>query len=1457
MKIQSTFQIYSKLFLTICSIFFTQTIVAQQEFLIRFQPNTDIGIIEKVLNDLSAEKIRTFNITTGSLIPQIYHIQRIESAMELGNLTLKGKEEILAYYNQHSDVKYMEENYDDYELAFMPLNNNFDDPWLSDQWHLEKIRAMEAFGLLSDYNSVQTVEVAVLDTGVDYHEDIDGNFSPLQVLNLMNYNADVDDDLGHATHIMGILAAVSNNTTGIVGFPNVKVLPVKIFDFNNAGELRTTTTAIIDGILHAITRGTPIINCSFGGASYSQALYDVLKYAEEEGHLIIAAAGNQSRDIEATPFYPASYSLENIIAVGASDSNDERADISNSGAESVDIFAPGEHILSTFPGNDYCRKSGTSMAAPLVGAVAAMILGICEGMPPAIVKKIIVSSADNITDLNGLCVANGRLNARAALEAAECSFYAYFNATNYAPCLDELVTFEAQVLPDIVNAFWMIDGILVASNTFSSNSTFDTEGIHTVSLTVQNVLGELDTYETIVNVRPSLADASFNIDQQGNTIAFNPTIQNPVYSYFWNFGDGISSQLMQPFHVFTKGDYIVSLVITNDCGSQIVEKKIVVDSNIIACPNTPTFTLSPSNICAGEVVYFDNTSNGFTHFGWIINEKLLVTGTTSNPDFDYTPLGSEEILEITLVGFNKFTGCASSLTQMVFIDQDAIFPGDVNLDGVVNQEDMQLLEIALGASGPARTTSNPTEFRPQCSQDWNTTFTNGINHKHADTDGSGEINELDEIVICDNWGLTNADNLITPPQESSVAELELQASAVYHPNTETIKVTYELVSLNEGNINLESLSFESSLEEVMETIESVELENSISETNTAFLGCDNTTPPVNQIPVVIGDIGSWSNIELGVSIQFFTTTGRITDVLAGEEEETFCVNIPITNVVGLDDQGNPIQIKVNTQVYVEVIDEVCNTSFHTSFPTAQKQDLRVYETIQMADGGFLTAANQNNDNALLIKSDEEGNVEWERSFDSGKIEEIYTLIATKDGGVLVLGVQRKNQEDTGLIYLMKLDEEGNLVIAKKIESGLYSRAYKITALKNGKYAIAGFSQKQQNVRVLLFVIVDEKGNVLESYEMGKSSIAVEWIELEEGYALVGEAYNYKTDCDNLLFARLTKDMEVESVKWFAYDDKTDVIGFGIRPTPDGGYILLGQTEDKLIEEESRQAFVLKLDKKEKLEWAKTLEADGVQYALSVIVNENETYTVSAGAFTYLPSLSNHYILTLNKNGNVIQNKSVRLGGEGNILGAFVNLCEDGSLISANVKWENDGNEGISSTLQLWKSERDLFSSLIDRCEISHPEIRQKDITRDLQVYSRRGFLKEIELTAEEIPTVKSELSVETEVHCRKVCKNKSLQVETSKDKLTPSIEQAISLKDLYPNPVRELLSVEIRNTSSMEEKARIEVYDYMGNLQMVQEVLLQSHHNKLTMNTSDLPSGMHILQVKFGENIISRRFIKQ
>jgi len=298
------------------------------------------------------------------------------------------------------------------------------DPSFVNQWGLHKINAPLAWDITQGSS---IVKVGIIDTGIDPHPDLNANL--VAGWNFVSNNNSTGDTNGHGTHVAGIVGAVGNNYTGISGVSwNVKLVPLKISGYDSE---------IIDAINYAKNNYIPILNLSWSGPGNNNALLTAIN---GYSGLFVCSAGNGDSNgigynIGTTKIYPASWSSPSnrIITVGATNSDDTRVSFSNFSSTSVDIFAPGgenvnvsgEYILSTYKSGQYVYLPGTSMAAPFVTGVAALLKAQAFALDARSIKKIIKRTVDTPPALNGLCVTNGRLNASVALN---------FTVQNWMPC---------------------------------------------------------------------------------------------------------------------------------------------------------------------------------------------------------------------------------------------------------------------------------------------------------------------------------------------------------------------------------------------------------------------------------------------------------------------------------------------------------------------------------------------------------------------------------------------------------------------------------------------------------------------------------------------------------------------------------------------------------------------------------------------------------------------------------------------------------------------------------------------------------------------------------------------------------------------------------------------------------------------------------------------------------------
>lgn len=334
----------------------------------------------------------------------------------------------LRAYRQRPEVEYAEPDY------VVHLIGTPNDPLFPQVWNLlntgqnggtagDDIAATLAWNLSTgDHNVV----VATLDTGIDYtHPDLLPNlFRNTAVCDGVNdgtngcygistvyYTSNTLDDNGHGTHVSGTIGAAGNNNLGVVGINwNVQLLTCKFLDSNGNGQ---TSDAIscLDYVLQMKNAGYNVVatNNSWGGGEYSQALVDAIQAQLQAGILFVTAAGNDFSNNDVNPVFPANTLLSNVISVAATTRTDSLAVFSNTGRHTVHLGAPGQEILSTWPGGNYAILSGTSMATPHVAGAIALLAAQNPNLNWSSLKNLILTGGTSRASLSQTVTAK-RLN---------------------------------------------------------------------------------------------------------------------------------------------------------------------------------------------------------------------------------------------------------------------------------------------------------------------------------------------------------------------------------------------------------------------------------------------------------------------------------------------------------------------------------------------------------------------------------------------------------------------------------------------------------------------------------------------------------------------------------------------------------------------------------------------------------------------------------------------------------------------------------------------------------------------------------------------------------------------------------------------------------------------------------------------------------------------------------------
>ncbi|MCI4625307.1 MAG: S8 family serine peptidase [Candidatus Magnetoovum sp. WYHC-5] len=407
-------------------------------------------LIVKFKDEVDEETVKAVHDGIGTtFIKKITAVDNLELVKLPQGMTVKDAVEL---YNQDANVQYAEPNYIMKGSSISP-----NDPYFSQQYSLYNdgsykngtvgadIKVTEAWEIST---GSPNIVVAIIDTGVNYnHPDLgsnvwsnskesrdgldnDGNGFIDDVIgwdfigdDYLNPTEDNDpmDDYGHGTHVSGTIGALTNNKEGVSGINwEVKIMPLRAL----GADLETTVSAVVAAIGYATDNGANVINASWGWSDHrSNALYEAIEAALKKNILFVAAAGNESQNIDYVADYPSTYDIDNIMVVSASDQNDELASFTNFGAKVVDVAAPGVDICSTVtPYNGSilydCSYSGTSMSAPHVSGLAALLWSYYTQFDYAQIKSMIKEYVDVFDeDYSGKLSSKGRINAWKSMSA--------------------------------------------------------------------------------------------------------------------------------------------------------------------------------------------------------------------------------------------------------------------------------------------------------------------------------------------------------------------------------------------------------------------------------------------------------------------------------------------------------------------------------------------------------------------------------------------------------------------------------------------------------------------------------------------------------------------------------------------------------------------------------------------------------------------------------------------------------------------------------------------------------------------------------------------------------------------------------------------------------------------------------------------------------------------------------
>ncbi len=412
---------------------------AEDEILVVFEDDVTEKAAEKVVADQEGEDLTVVD-TPADEVTGVVELPKEQTVQEA-----------VAEYKEDPDVAYAQPNYK-YSLVHgesaeraaqqqAAAVDYLNDTEKAQLWHLEMIQALDAWDLLRQIDRTR-VKVAVLDTGVDLsHEDLQDSLNKSLCVDVTGGRTVplTGDDDGHGTHVSGIIAAEANNGLGVAGVASggssgdsvAEIFAVDVFTWvynaqKNRWENNAYTSDIIAGLQYAQQKGAKVINMSLGYEAYNQTFADLMlentvNNVTASNIAVICAAGN---DNNAILNYPADF--EASISVTSVNRAGEKSDFSNYGS-TKDIAAPGgklgrgpnpeETVCSTWPGNNYHGEAGTSMAAPVVSGVAAMLYSTNPQISLDTLKYVLYNTAvDKGAPGHDIYYGHGIINAYKAIE---------------------------------------------------------------------------------------------------------------------------------------------------------------------------------------------------------------------------------------------------------------------------------------------------------------------------------------------------------------------------------------------------------------------------------------------------------------------------------------------------------------------------------------------------------------------------------------------------------------------------------------------------------------------------------------------------------------------------------------------------------------------------------------------------------------------------------------------------------------------------------------------------------------------------------------------------------------------------------------------------------------------------------------------------------------------------------
>ncbi|CAD5962190.1 Thermitase [Planktothrix rubescens] len=699
--------------------------------------------------------------------------------------------------------------------------------------------------------------IGVIDTGVDYnHPDLVGNIwtNPGEIAGdgIDNDSNGYIDDVrgwdfasndnnpmdvhGHGTHVAGTIAGKGNNGVGVTGVAwNAKIMPLKYLNDSGVGP---TSNAIL-AINYATAKGVKLTNNSWGGGGYSQALYDAINTAGQQGALFIASAGNESNNNDANPAYPASYNLANIISVASTTRTDGLSSFSNYGATTVDLGAPGSSIYSTLPNSSYGTLSGTSMASPHVTGAAALLWSQNPTWTAQQVKNKLMQTTDPISALSGKTVTGGRLNINNALASSDTtpptasSFTPTDDATNIAVGADLVANFSEAIQKgtgDIV--IKKLSDNSVVETIAVTNSNVTVSGSQLTINPTNDLAQTTDYYVEIANgaikdiAGNNYAGITGNSTWNFQTADTTPPATSSFTPVDNATGIAVGADLVVNFSEAIQkgtGDIVIKKLSDNS----VVETIAVTNSNVTVSGSQ--LTINPTNDLAQTTDYYVEIANGAIKD--IAGNNYA--GITGNSTWNFTTVAPPDTTPPATSSFtpvDNATGIAVGADLVVnFSETIQKGTGDIVIKKLSDNSVVETIAVTnsnVTVSG-SQLTINPTNDLAQTT-DYYVEIANGAIKDIAGNNYAG-------ITGNSTWNFTTvAPPDTTPPATSSFTPVDNATNIAV--GADLVVNFSEAIQKGTGDIVIKKLSDNS----VVETI-------AVTNSNVTVSGSQLTINPTNDL----------------------------------------------------------------------------------------------------------------------------------------------------------------------------------------------------------------------------------------------------------------------------------------------------------------------------------------------------------------------------------------------------------------------------------------------------------------------------------------------------------------------------------------------------------------------------------------------------------------------------------